>query len=109
MTKFGQTSGFTASDFVFELYKYLAGGVVQTVLINQPLKMNKAVLKRYQEEKAQLVIDDLDISNPKPQPRIIRADLVSDVIYEKPKSDVLFCSLIRHDPDKLAKALMNLI
>jgi uncharacterized cofD-like protein len=109
MTKFGQTSGFAASDFLFELYKYLNGGVVQAVLISQPFKMKKEILQRYQEEKAELVSDDLDISNPQPRPQIIRTDLVSDVIYEKPKSDALIRSLIRHDPDKLAKALMNLI
>lgn len=109
MTKFGQTSGFSASDFLFELYKYLNGGIIQTVLISKPLKMKKEILKRYQEEKAELVSDDLDISNPQPRPQIVRTDLVSNVIYEKPKSDALVRSLIRHDPDKLAKALMNLI
>ncbi|OGD72464.1 hypothetical protein A3A84_01420 [Candidatus Collierbacteria bacterium RIFCSPLOWO2_01_FULL_50_23] len=109
MTKFGQTTGFTASDYLFELYKYLSGGIIQTILINKPFKLKRNIFKRYREEKAEIVVDDLDFSNQSPKPKVIRADLVSDLIYEKPKGDVLVRSLIRHDPDKLAKALMNLV
>lgn len=109
MTKFGQTSGFSASDYLFELYKYLAGGVVQTVLVSKPFRLKGDVLKRYKEEKAEIVIDDLDFSNQSPKPKIIRANLVSDKIYERQKGDILLRSLIRHDPDKLAKALVSLL
>jgi len=109
MTKFGQTSGFSGSDYLFELYKYLAGGVVETVLVSKPFRLKGDVLKRYKEEKAEIVVDDLDFSNQSPKPKIIRADLVSEKIYEKQKGDVLARSLIRHDPDKLAKALVSLI
>lgn len=109
MTKFGQTYGFTASDFLFELYKYLAGGVVDSILVSQPFKLKKDIIKRYEEEKAEVVLDDLDFSNQSPKPKIVRADLVSNLIYEKPKSDTLIRSLIRHDPDKLAKAITSLL
>lgn len=109
MTKFGQTAGFTASDHLFELYKYLAGGIVQTILVSEPFNLKKAILERYQEEKAEIVVDDLDFSNQSPKPRIVRADLISGRIYEKPKGDTLVRSLIRHDPDKLAKALVKLL
>jgi 2-phospho-L-lactate transferase/gluconeogenesis factor (CofD/UPF0052 family) len=109
MTKFGQTTGFTGSDYLFELYKYLAGGVIQTILVSKQFRLKGDVLKRYKEEKAEIVVDDLDFSNQSPKPMIIRADLVSDKIYEKQKGDVLARSLIRHDPDKLAKALVSLI
>jgi len=109
MTKFGQTTGFTGSDYLFELYKYLAGGVIQTILVSKPFKLKGDVLKRYKEEKAEIVNDDLDFSNQSPKPMIIRADLVSDKIYEKQKGDILARSLIRHDPDKLAKAIVSLL
>ncbi len=109
MTKFGQTSGFSGSDYLFELYKYLAGGVVQTVLVSKQFRLKGDVLKRYKEEKAEIVVDDLDFSNQSPKPMIVRADLVSNKIYERQKGDVLARSLIRHDPDKLAKALVSLI
>ncbi len=109
MTKFGQTSGFSGSDYLFELYKYLAGGVVQTVLVSKQFRLKGDVLKRYKEEKAEIVNDDLDFSNQSPKPVIVRADLVSNKIYEKQKGDVLARSLIRHDPDKLAKALVSLL
>lgn len=109
MTKFGQTSGFSGSDYLFELYKYLSGGVVQTVLVSKPFRLKGDVFKRYKEEKAEIVCDDLDFSNQSPKPKVIRADLVSNKIYEKQKGDVLARSLIRHDPDKLAKALVSLL
>lgn len=109
MTKFGQTTGFKGSDYLYELYKYLAGGIIQTVLISKPFRLRGDILKRYKEEKAEIVIDDLDIYHQSPKPKIIRADLVSNLIYEKPKGDRLIRSLIRHDPDKLAKALIQLL
>lgn len=109
MTKFGQTAGLTASDHLFELYKYLSGGVVQTILVSEPFKLKEDIKKRYEEEKAEIIVDDLDFSNQSPKPKIVRADLISNRIYEKPKSDTLIRSLIRHDPDKLAKALVKLL
>ena len=109
MTKFGQTSGFSGSDYLFELYKYLAGGVVQTVLVSKQFRLKGDVLKRYKEEKAEIVVDDLDFSNQSPKPMIIRADLVSDKIYEKQKGGRPPRNPIRHDPDKLAKALVSLL
>lgn len=109
MTKFGQTNGFTASDHLFELSKYLDGGVIDNILISRPFKLSKNLLKRYTEEKAEIVIDDLDKSDQFPQPKVLRANIVSKLIYEKSKSDTLTRSLIRHDPKKLAKAIISII
>lgn len=109
MTKFGQTNNFTASDHLFELYKYLSGGVVDYCLISKTLKLNSSIIKRYREEKAQIVVDDLDDFSQSPKPKFIRADLVSKHIFERTQTDKLIRSLIRHDPDKLAKAIISLI
>lgn len=109
MTKFGQTNKFKASDHLFEFYKYLKGGYVDYVLINKVIKLSQFIKEKYKEERASVVKDDLDFSNPTPKPKILRADIISDLIYEKPKSDNLVRSLVRHDPVKLAKAIMSLI
>lgn len=109
MTKFGQTDKFKASDHIFELYKYLKNAVIDYVLVNNKLDLSPFIIEKYQEENSNIVEDDLDFSNPDPKPKVIRADLVSDLIYEKHKSDNLVRSLVRHDPSKLAKAIVSLL
>ncbi len=105
MTKFGQTSGFTASDFVNEIKKYI-GRNPDIVIINNSKDFPKNILAKYKAEGAEIVKDDLNgISGI----RVIRKKLVSSKIYEKPKSDKLVRSLIRHDSEKLAKAVIDLL
>lgn len=106
MTRYGQTNNFTAKDHLIELEKYIGKGRVDICLINKSASFPEKILKRYKEERAYPVEDDL--GNPR-RPKVIRADLVSRKVYEKPKSDKLMRSLIRHDPDKLAKVLVSLL
>lgn len=106
MTKFGQTYGFTAKDHLEELERYLGKGVIDVCLVNSSDDFPKGVLDRYKEEKAYVVKDDLKgIQNLK----VIRRNFISKRVYQKPKSDRLRRSLIRHDPDKLAKAIISLL
>lgn len=104
MTKYGQTIGFTASTFVSEINKYL-GKNPDVVLINSAKKIPTAILKKYKVENAEMVCDDLEKSKIK----AVRKQLISNKVYKKPKSDKLVRSLIRHDPEKLAKAVVDLI
>lgn len=104
MTKFGQTSGFKAGDFVREVEKYV-GKTPDYCLINNADKFPKGILKKYKAENAELVADDLTRGKMK----VIKKNLVSSKVYEKPKSDKLARSLIRHDSDKLAKAVVDLL
>jgi uncharacterized cofD-like protein len=105
MTRYGQTTGFKASDFLRVVNKYLGGNMVDIILINNNNKIPENIINRYREERASMVIDDLGKGK---DIEIIREDLISETVYEKSKSDRLSRSLIRHDPDKLAAALMNL-
>lgn len=100
MTKFGQTHNFTAKRTLEELEKYL-GRRVDLCLINNNVDYPKEVLDRYLEEQSMPMKDDLGESQ-----RIVRDDLVSDEIYENQAGDKLKRSLIRHDPEKLAKKLV---
>lgn len=106
MTRFGQTTEFTATDHLETLEKYLGKGSVDFCLINKNGTIPKSVLDRYKEENAYPVEDDLD---QRKDIQIIRAKVISNEVYQKPKSDKLQRSLIRHDPDKLARQMMKFV
>jgi len=108
MTKNGQTNGFKASDFLKEVNKYLGGNYIDYVIINNNLKFKDKIIRRYHQENAEVVIYDLE-PIPYKNLKVYRKDLVSSQIYKKPKSDHLVRSLVRHDPDKLAKAILSLL
>ena len=55
-----------------------------------------------------LPVED-DVGGTYRRARIIRANILSDYAYDKSSSDDLKRSLIRHDPDKLAKVLYRII
>lgn len=105
MTKFGQTIGYKASDFTNEIKKYLKGKLPDMVLINNDSNVPSSILKAYKLQNAEMVQDNLKSTS---KMKVIRTSLISDDFYEKPKSDKLVRSLIRHDPDKLASAIMKL-
>jgi len=104
MTKYGQTIGYKASTFVSEINKYL-GKDPDIVLINSAKKIPGSILKKYEAEKAELVHDDLK----KTKMKIVRKQLISSKVYKKFESDKLVRSLIRHDSEKLAKAIVELL
>jgi uncharacterized cofD-like protein len=106
MGKYGQSYRFSAKDHLEVIEKYLGRGVVDTVLINNNLNFPKGILKKYEEEQAFLVENDL---LGKDNLKVVEVDLLSSVIFEKPKADHLHRSMIRHDPQKLAQALLKLI
>ncbi|OGM15303.1 hypothetical protein A2V56_01685 [Candidatus Woesebacteria bacterium RBG_19FT_COMBO_42_9] len=106
MTKFGQTHGFLASDHIETLEKYLGKGAIDFCLVNTGNDYPKDILDKYKEEGAVPVKDDLG----KPSSfLVIRKKLDSDKVFEKAKSDKLKRSLIRHDPKKLARAIVSLL
>lgn len=106
MTKFGQTVGFKASDFIAEMEKYVGGRSLDYCLINSNYKFPTGVLSVYKKEKAEPVCDDLGEYMGKT--KIIRRNLMSGRVYVKAKGDKLIRSLIRHDSVKLAKAVVDL-
>jgi uncharacterized cofD-like protein len=106
MTKYGQTNKYKSSDFLKELEKYLGRDVIDYCLVNKSKAFPKGILKRYKAEKAIPVADNLKSSK---KTKVVRADFISNEVYEKPESDVLKRSLIRHDPDKLAKAILSIV
>lgn len=122
MTKYGQTYGFKASDFVEKVEKYLrvrdrparfalrsmAGGdrVLDYVLVNNNWKIPKSILVRYEEEQAELIKDDLEKEK---KLEVIRTDLLSPIEVKKVAGDSLKRSILRHDSQKLAREILKLL
>lgn len=105
MTKYGQTTNYKASDHHEILKEYLGKGVLDYILVNSKMP-KKQVLSWYEEYHEQPVEDDLKDSL---KHKIIRRDLIKDVIIKKSDSDELRRSIIRHDSEKLAAEIMDLI
>lgn len=103
MSKYGQTHGFTTGDFVGEITKY-AGRAPDYCLVNTaPLPSD--IIERYREQH-EFPIED---SAGNFDGEIVRGDFLSPEEITKPGGDVLHRSLIRHDSDKLATALIRLL
>lgn len=93
MNKHGETGGFKASDYVREVQKYINGGKsIDAVIVNKS-KYPSDLLRKYKEEKALPVQVDLP-GLKRLAPRVIVRSLT------------MKGTLLRHDPDKLAKAIL---
>lgn len=104
MTKYGQTYQYTAVDHLNALERYI-GHVIDAVLVNDGAipKQALAVYTKFHEKPV-----DAHLVDKKPY-RVVHADLVSDTMVTKSKSDALVRSLIRHDSTKLARELMQFL
>lgn len=98
MTKFGQTDGFKVSGFVKTLEKYL-GGKLDVVIANSK-KPDAKALAAYKKEKAVFVETDVKAKT---------ADLLFKGTFKKTPGDKLNRSMLRHDSDKLAKLIWELV
>jgi uncharacterized cofD-like protein len=94
MTKFGETNGFSGSDFVDTIEHYLGRDVLDFIIFNTKQPQKERVAK-YEREKAQFVrFDKRDFRGRKF--RIISGNFL------RPKG------FIRHDSAKLAKVLIGI-
>ena len=96
MTKPGETDGFTAERFVAEVNGYIGHESRIDVAIVHSSAFSDRVKQRYEQLGARPV--DYDIESMKSLvPMVIESDLVAEGIF------------VRHDPHKLADAVMSLI
>lgn len=111
MTKLGQTDGFRASDFVREANIYLGAdtgtSVIDTVIVNTQ-KPAPEVLTLYKKEKASFVEPDIEAIK-KTGTNVIAEVVISDHVHKKQNGDVLTRSIIRHDAEKTAEIIWDLI
>lgn len=106
MTKYGDSFGYRASDYISDLEKYFGKNILDFVLVNNCSNFSDEILNKYKEEHSQPVEDDLGDGT---YYKIVRGDFLSTDIPVKQKGDRLQRSLFRHDPKKLARAIMSLI
>jgi len=104
MTKKGQTTNFTAKKHLFVISHYLKKK--PNFIIIHRGNIPKDILKWYYQNKEEVVKDDLENDE---EIKIIREDLIDKKPYQKNKSDLLTRSILRHDPEKLAKVLKKLV
>jgi uncharacterized cofD-like protein len=91
MTKHGETNGYKASDFVETIHRYL-GGRVDRVIINNG-SFAPEILNMYASANQEPVVVDREaLHQIVPNVVIDRLNLEND-------------SLVRHDPDRLVKAI----
>ncbi len=102
MTKLGQTHGLTGKDHV-ELVTQYTGRMPDVVIVNTG-EIPQPIVKKYAKAHEHLVVDNFGKNE---EYKVIRADIIKSQEVVKSTSDVIRRSLIRHDPDKLAKVLMN--
>lgn len=96
MTKFGETHGFQAEDFIKEIEKYLGKNILNCAVFNNK-KPLPSVLARYKKERAEFV-DPKGLPASKGKLKFILADLLDRGKF------------IRHNSrKKLAKVLISLI
>ncbi len=93
MTKFGETHGFRASQFVSELEKYIGKGIINFAVVNntKPAAMR---FRPYVLEQSEFVEPDTDNFPKGATP--VTASLIRNY------------GLIRHDPEKLAEVIKML-
>ncbi|MBD3281866.1 uridine diphosphate-N-acetylglucosamine-binding protein YvcK [Candidatus Uhrbacteria bacterium] len=104
VAKPGQTQGYTAQSFLEKLDVYLRPATLDAVVINTA-PVPKPVLERYMQAGEHVIEDDLGEPG---NPRVAREDVLSDTIARPKPGDMLKRSLLRHDPDKLARVLLDL-
>ena len=95
MTQSRETAGFRASDHVRALVAHSNPGIIQLVLVNtEPVP--PALLERYRQEEAFPVEPDIE------RIRSLGYQVVADNIISTE-------DYVRHDPDKVAKIVIQLI
>ncbi len=103
MTKAGQTDGFGVKEHVEEIAKYIKKVPNFVIINNEPLPTD--LLARYQADEEFPVVHNFSGAGT----TIIEDNLLADEEIATPKGDVLKRSLIRHDPRKLARKIMDIL
>ncbi len=101
MTRLTQTHHMTAQDHVHGIEKAIGRPLDAIILNSQPIP--PSILTIYEQEGEHPVIDNLDT------PNVIRAELISDHIFQPQQNDTAHRSLLRHDSMKLQKVLRKFL
>ena len=105
MTKLEHTHNFKVIDNIIEFEKYIGKDIIDYVIYNKE-KPRAELLKKY-SRLGEYIIEkgNLDL---RPKIKFIGRNLISSKIFHAPKADFLKRTLIRHDPAKLARLIINI-
>lgn len=101
VTKSGQTDGYHARAFCDALSCAIAPAKIDEILVNTD-EPSEEIVQRYEQSSECPVKDDLTHDYP-----VRRVPLLSNDVYEGTAGDTIRRSLLRHDPTKLAEAIMS--
>lgn len=107
MSRPGETFAYKASDFLNDLSMYLNPDRLDFVILNSETSPSPAVLKKYASEGQAPVEDDL--SDKWHMAKIIRSRMRASHKPALVKGDTLVRSMVRHDPELLAKEIVKLL
>lgn len=113
VNKRGHTSRFSLDDYIQYLQRYIKGRLIDFVIYNSQ-KPSQALLKRYRQEGdewLELKYTKTKNSHSQNYPTIIQANLLKNTFYKPVSGDHIsgVRSFIRHDSDKLAKLIEQII
>ncbi len=100
MNRLGHTDGFSVGDYVHTLEAAM-GGRFDYILFNTATPP-RILLKRYADEGEPVHLGAHDA-------RVVGCDLLAEGVATHTRGDALRRTLIRHDPAKLARALLKLM
>ena len=100
MNRKGQTTSFKVSDYINEIARFVGEDIFDFILVNNQ-RPPPELIEVYAEEGT-LVENDLK------DERVILAPLLGE-LKDGGKKDLIKRNLIRHDPKKLAQALMKIV
>ncbi len=108
--KKGQTEGFTLDDYVDSINSYI-GGRVDFVICSSSKPTNELINKYEKREGKGSVVTFEKEARKNRTYKIIKADVLKRSAVKQNKNDAIAStrSFIRHDSDKLAKVLMEIL
>lgn len=101
-TKAGQTEGYSAQQHVTEVERY-TGRKIDTIFLSTN-SFPVEIISRYAQEGEYGIVDDFNNDS-----RVRRLSLASMTVVPPVPEDPVLRSLVRHDPSKLADALISLL
>lgn len=105
MNKFGHTDNFCVMDFVKEIERYIGAKKIDYVIFNRKTPAPE-IVKIYSNQGDPVQPGKLDAEKRDGRVFFSR-NLIKDEIYQQKRQDILKRTLIRHDSDKLAKAILE--
>ncbi len=105
MSQQGHTDNFSVTDYVKTLESFIGQKAFDVILYNTK-NPSPALVRRYADEGEPVLCTDVCKASGY---QLVGKDLIADGVAKTPKKDLLRRTLIRHDPDKLAKVLMQVV